>query len=128
MKRELREETKPLFHMGKSTIIILIFFLALFISFYYLLNQQVPTKEFGWQQILMAVTIAVIATAVLSLSRGIMHRNPELGLATGVTGIIIALVALFSIYRGPYTTKFAIAGSLAAAIYIGWAFWRNRKH
>ena len=123
-----KSSNPPWIYIGISSLILLVFLIILFIAFYYLLNQQVPTKIVGWQQIAMAIVVAIISTVSLGLARGIMHRNPALGIASGLAMLIIALYALFAKYSGPFTTKFAIVGSLGVLVYLGIAFWKSAKN
>jgi len=123
-----QKEQQPLIYVGLSSIILSAFLIILFISFYYILHQQVPTKLFGWQQIAMAIVVAIIATICLGLSRGIMYRNPALGVASGLAMLILALFALFSAYTGPNTMKFAIIGSIGVIVYLGIAFWKSARN
>lgn len=122
------KEKQPMIYVGLSSIVLLVFLIILFISFYYLLHQAVPTKLFGWRQIATAIAVALISTICLSLAQGIMHRNPALGIASGLAMLILALFALFSAYSGPNTMKFAIVGSVGVLAYLGIAFWKSTRN
>jgi magnesium-transporting ATPase (P-type) len=125
MEKEKNKDT--IISVGLSSILLFIFFIVLFLSFRYLVHQQIPTKVFGWQQIAMSIVVAFITAVCFALATGIMRKNPALGAASGFAMLILGLYALFSMYSGPNTTKFAIVGSLGVLIYLGIAFWKAAK-
>jgi O-antigen/teichoic acid export membrane protein len=119
-----QEEHHPIISI--MTIIFCAVYVALVAIFLYLLHTKTDAP-FGLVEISFAVVAGIVLGLIVQWTRSIIRKNPYLGLVAGIFVIVALVYALFLPYNGPYTTGFAIVGSLIAIVYFVYCFFLYRK-
>jgi len=122
MKKEEAQETRVI---SIYSILLLISYAMIITAFLFLLNKQQNTG-FGVSEIIFSIIAALLLTSMFIVAKLLMRANACLGLAFGLVFILSLLYALFTRFTGPYTTTFAVIGSLVALIYMGIYFFKYR--
>jgi|GEM_PF-3405346 len=100
------------FLFNYTSLILLITFLIIPLSFFFLLSLKVIGEEFGLTEIFISIILSVLMTAFLSWNKSLTLRNPYLGTLLGLIVLGFLEYALFMKYQGPYTTTYAIISGL----------------
>lgn len=119
-----QEERHPI--ISHTTIILCVVYIALVTIFFYLLHAKTDAP-FGFTEISFSFVAGIVLALLLQWNRAIIKKNAYLGLIAGIFVIVCLVYALFLPYVGPYTTTFAIIGSLIAIAYFVYCFMRYRK-
>jgi len=123
---EIKKTRDSIFSLGVVTIISFILILTLTNFFFYFLNAKTGSG-FGFKEILFALTLTILIIGFLSWIKSLIKSNPYFGILSGLTALVVGIVALFIKYKGPNTTVFAIIASIIIIIYLGFYFFKFRK-
>lgn len=100
-----------------STLILLIVYTLLYLSFFYLLDNQTQAG-FGLLEVGLGSILALVTVFVLIWIQSIILIRPWLGMILMLTGSIIAVAAVITQFKGVYTYSFTIVGTLIAVMYL----------
>lgn len=138
MKNQDEENMQRRFFLpSKLTIALFIAYLVLNLAFFYLLSVKSPQAPeagkvafspgaFGFPEIILAIAIAIILTAVFSWVKSFIKKNRYLGAIIGLVFIGLFVYGLSFRFKGPYTTTFSIIGSIITLLYLGIYFFQYR--
>ncbi len=116
-KESFREERI----LSLPTILLFILYAVILLAFFFLLDKQ-TNAGFGLAEILFAIVSAGLMTGIFAGSAYLMRSNIYLGSVFGIIFIFALVYALFMRFRGPYTTMFAVIGSIIGVIYLIYSF------
>ena len=122
----MKKEEQGFQFPSKFTIILFCIYLALTLTFFYLLGQK-TARGFGLLEIIFSFGISLVVTFLIAWIRGREERNPYLGMILGVVAVFASLYAIFQRYQGPYTLTFATIAALITVGYFVFYFFKYRK-
>ncbi len=120
------QDEKKGFSVGLSTIIVGILFLILVETFLYLLSIKTDA-EFGIGKIISGIIISIAIISFFIWVKYIIQINKHLGTIIGITGTGASVYSLTRQFKGPYTTTFAIIGTIIALGYVLMQFIKSKK-
>ncbi|MGV8142825.1 MAG: hypothetical protein ACP5NS_04310 [Candidatus Pacearchaeota archaeon] len=110
-------EDKKGFSVGLTTVIFGILFLILAEAFLYLLSAKTGVL-FGVKEIIFGVMLAIVITLFFAWVKYIIGVNKHLGAIIGIVGTGASVYGLTRKFSGPFTTTFAIIGTIIALGYV----------
>jgi hypothetical protein len=114
------------FKLGITTITLGILLLIVSIMFFYLLSSKTGA-DFGLTQIIFAITVALISTALLRWVKFFMTKNPYLGLVIGLLVLGSSIYSLRLKFIGPNTNTFSVIIALIVLAYLFIHFWKGKN-
>jgi len=124
-EREMKKEKH--FLINYTSLILLIIFLVIPLSFFLLLSINVQGKSFGLMEIAFSIISSVLITSFLSWNKRFTLKNPYLGTIMGLVVLAFLEYALFIKYSGPYTLSFAIISAMIVLGFLGMNFIKGLK-